>query len=777
MALLHERMLIEQLSLVILMVAVYVMLGFVITTTVAQALPQALPGCPDKCGNLTIPYPFGIGANCHRVGFPIICNTSTEPPTALWGNITVTAFSLDEAEMQVLQYIARDCYDKQGKKTRNNNPWLCLPPPFTISDTKNKFIAVGCDTYALFKGFRGEERYITGCISFCDSLGSVDQESCSGVGCCQTNIPSGMKNRTVELTSYNNHSDIWGFNPCSYAFIVQEGEFKFSNKTFQQLDKLENVPMILNWAIGVEEDPCDEAQKRQDYVCKGNSTCANPIHRSGYVCKCKKGYEGNPYHPNGCQDIDECSLPNINPCTNGTCSNLPGSHTCSCPTGYTIDSVNGTSCLKNPPTSNNNSLEISVGVIAAFFVLLVVFFCLYCGMKRRQFKKQQDKFFKQNGGLFLRQQLAGYNGSVDAATIFTEEELKKATNNFNEERKIGEGGYGVVYKGNLSADHHKKVVAIKKSKVSGPITETQSLEFANEMIVLSQIHHKNVVRLLGCCLETQTPILVYEYISHGTLHDHIHRKDNKYPRLPLDLRLKTAADTAEALSYLHHYTQPPIIHRDVKAMNILLDQKYTAKVADFGASKLVPDQDEGKLSTLVQGTLGYLDPEYLMSHILTEKSDVYSFGVVLVELITSQKALSSNKNSEVGRNLANVFVRAMKEGCLDEILDAEIAKEGEGFEKVVETVADLANRCLRLRGEERPSMKEVAVELGGLLKIMGKDSDERKADFKRSPQETNQETEYLLGSTANFVVDISVEYDHSMQTQHIQMVKPYGDGR
>ncbi|PQM38887.1 hypothetical protein Pyn_12902 [Prunus yedoensis var. nudiflora] len=115
-------------------------------------------------------------------------------------------------------------------------------------------------------------------------------------------------------------------------------------------------------------------------------------------------------------------------------------------------------------------------------------------------------------------------------------------------------------------------------------------------------------------------------------------------------------------------------------MNILLDQKYTAKVADFGASKLVPDQDEGKLSTLVQGTLGYLDPEYLMSHILTEKSDVYSFGVVLVELISSQKALSSNKNSEVGRNLANVFVRAMKEGCLDEILDAEIAKEGEGLE-------------------------------------------------------------------------------------------------
>ncbi|VVA28339.1 PREDICTED: wall-associated [Prunus dulcis] len=462
---LHERMLVEQLSLVILMVGVYVMLGSVITTTVAQALPQALPGCPDKCGNLTIPYPFGIGVNCHMAGFPIICNTSTEPPTALWGNIIVTAFSLDEAEMQGLQYIARDCYDKQGNNTYNNDPWLRLPPPFTISDTKNKFIAVGCDTYALFKGFRGEERYITGCISSCDSLGSVDQDSCSGVGCCQTNIPSGMKNRTVELTSYNNHLDIWGFNPCSYAFIVEEGEFKFSNKTFQQLDSLENVPMIFNWAIGVEEDPCDEAQKRQDYILM-NAAC-------------------------------QILIPAL---------------------------------MERAPIYLEVTLVYAPqGVIAAFFVLLVVFFCLYCGMKRRQFKKQQDKFFKQNGGLFLRQQLASYNGSVDAATIFTEEELRKATNNYNEERKIGEGGYGVVYNGNLSADHHNKVVAIKKSKVSAPITETQSLEFVNEVIVLSQIHHKNVVRLLGCCLETQTPILVYEYISHGTLHDHIHRKDNLNP--------------------------------------------------------------------------------------------------------------------------------------------------------------------------------------------------------------------------------------------------------
>ncbi|PQM37235.1 hypothetical protein Pyn_18376 [Prunus yedoensis var. nudiflora] len=746
--------------------------SLVLFATITSAVGQAKQNCPDRCGNLTIPYPFGVNEDCY-MGSDYFINCAPNGTAFLRNsNIRVTNISVDLGEIQIQQYLTYDCYTEEGEH-RYNIPELWVTPPYTISGAKNKFMAVGCDTYAEFEGYRPNQNlpFIAGCMSQCLGLDSVDENSCSGIGCCQTSIPDGLKNRTVFLKSYNNHTYVMDFNPCSYAFIVQEGQFNFSgNASFQQLANVSELPMVLNWDIG--DESCDVVAEKKNSSCMAHTKCVNRTignqAPSGYICQCLPGYYGNPYHPDGCLDVDECK--DSNPCDIGTCLNKPGDYTCKCPKGYK-NTEDLKKCIKK---NTNTPIKVAMGVIAAFFVLLVVFFFLYCAMKRRQFKKQQDKFFKQNGGLFLRQQLASYNGSVEAAQIFTEAELEKATNNYNEERKIGEGGYGVVYSGNLSADQHNKVVAIKKSKVNAPIAETQSLEFVNEVIVLSQIHHKNVVRLLGCCLETQTPILVYEYISHGTLHDHIHRKDNKYPRLPLDLRLKIAADTAEALSYLHHYTEPPIIHRDVKAMNILLDQKYTAKVADFGASKLVPDQDEGQLSTLVQGTLGYLDPEYLQSHILTEKSDVYSFGVVLVELITSQKALSSNKKSEVDRNLANAFVRAMKESRLNEILDAEIAKEGEGFGKVVETVADLANRCLRLRGEERPSMKEVAVELGGILKIMGKDSDEGKADFKRSPQETD----HLLGSPANFVVDISsAEYDHSMQTQHIQMVKPYGDGR
>ncbi|PQM37347.1 wall-associated receptor kinase 5 [Prunus yedoensis var. nudiflora] len=356
-------------------------------------------------------------------------------------------------------------------------------------------------------------------------------------------------------------------------------------------------------------------------------------------------------------------------------------------------------------------------------------------MKNRMFNKLKQKYFEDNGGLFLKQELASYAGSVrTAARIFTEEELKKATNNYHVSGKIGEGGYGTVYKGILS---NEQVVAKKKSKVIGPITESR--QFVNEVIVLSQIHHKNVVRLLGCCLETQTPILVYEFIAHGTLYEHIHRKNNKGTSpLSLPLRLTIASDTSEALAYLHYSTSTPIIHRDVKATNILLDENYTAKVSDFGASRLVPDQDENKLSTFVQGTVGYLDPEYLQSNILTEKSDVYSFGVVLVELLTSQRALCFEK-PEAERNLAKVFVSLLDSDRLGQILDDEIV-EGH-FERVTK-VADLAKRCLRLRGEERPSMKEVAAELDGLVPTMELYPSGGKPNFPR----TQKDTDYLLGS-------------------------------
>lgn len=229
---------------------------------------------------------------------------------------------------------------------------------------------------------------------------------------------------------------------------------------------------------------------------------------------------------------------------------------------------------------------------------------------------------------------------------------KKATNNYHESKILGRGGQGTVYKGLLPDGCS---VAIKKSIIGDQI---QVQQFVNEVIVLSQINHRNVVKLLGCCLETQVPLLVYEYVSNGSVFDHLHNADHE-SFISWEARLKIATEAAEALSYLHSAASPPIIHRDVKLANILLDENYNAKVSDFGASRLVPSNKE-QITTLVRGTLGYLDPEYFQTSQLTEKSDVYSFGVVLIELLTGLKAISFER-PEHERNLTLYFIAVMKE--------------------------------------------------------------------------------------------------------------------
>ncbi|CAL1362663.1 unnamed protein product [Linum trigynum] len=240
------------------------------------------------------------------------------------------------------------------------------------------------------------------------------------------------------------------------------------------------------------------------------------------------------------------------------------------------------------------------------------------GVHKRKQMKHKREFFKQNGGILLQQLLFKTNpnssssslNNNNTARIFTEHELNLATKNFNKSMVVGRGGFGVVYKGTFSSSTSSSAattVAIKKSMA---IDRSQIEQFVNEVIVLSQIHHPNAVKLLGCCLETQVPLLVYEFITNGTLFEHVHEEGFK-GSLPWETRLRIAVETAAALAYMH---SNQIIHRDVKSANILLDDGFTAKVADFGVSRLVPF-DEEQISTLVQGTLGYMDPEYFQSGI------------------------------------------------------------------------------------------------------------------------------------------------------------------
>jgi serine/threonine protein kinase len=334
-------------------------------------------------------------------------------------------------------------------------------------------------------------------------------------------------------------------------------------------------------------------------------------------------------------------------------------------------------------------------------VLLVGGWWSYKVVKKRRKIKQKNKFFKRNGGLLLQQQLSSHEANVENIKLFSSKDLEKATDRFNVNRILGQGGQGTVYKGMLADG---RIVAVKKSKV---IDEGKQLkEFINEVVILSQINHRNVVKLIGCCLETEVPLLVYEYVCNGTLFQYVNGQIEEFP-LTWDLRLRIATEVAGALFYLHSAASTPIYHRDIKSTNILLDDKYRAKVADFGTSRSI-DVDQTHLTTLVHGTFGYLDPEYLQSSQFTEKSDVYSFGVVLAELLTGEKAISSTRTQEP-RSLATYFIQSVEGNNLFDIIDCQVLKEGKKEE--ILAVANLAKRCLNLNGKKRPTMKEVAIEL------------------------------------------------------------------
>jgi serine/threonine protein kinase len=361
-------------------------------------------------------------------------------------------------------------------------------------------------------------------------------------------------------------------------------------------------------------------------------------------------------------------------------------------------------------------------------VLLFGLWRLYKLIKNRQNKELKKKFFKRNGGLLLQQELSTSDGSVQKTKIYSSKELEVATDGFNVNRILGEGGQGTVYKGMLTDG---RIIAVKKSKV---VDEENLEEFINEVVILSQINHRNVVKLLGCCLETEVPILVYEFISNGNLYKYIHVQNDDF-LLSWEMRLRIAIEVAGALAYLHSAASIPIYHRDIKSTNILLDEKYRATISDFGSSRSIVI-DQTHLTTHVQGTFGYLDPEYFQSSQFTEKSDVYSFGVVLVELLSGQKPIFSASPKE-SRSLATHFIMLMEDNRLFDILDARV-KEHCHNEEVV-AVGNLARKCLNLNGKNRPTMKEVTTEL------------ERVIQKGSNVQQDSQENESIMA-------DLSMQY-------------------
>ncbi|CAL5009691.1 unnamed protein product [Urochloa decumbens] len=377
------------------------------------------------------------------------------------------------------------------------------------------------------------------------------------------------------------------------------------------VDPLESASV--QWAVA--NLTCQLAQQNASrYACvSSNSTCISVLSSSagyvGYRCKCSPGFEGNPYVHDGCHDIDECQqTPGI---CEGFCHNTIGSFTCTkCP-DHTVYDVRTMQCISTP--KRNLLLGIIIGLTSGFGILLfgLSAVVLIQRWKRNSQKKLRRKYFQKNQGILLEQLISSDENASDNTKIFSLEELEKATNNFDPTRILGHGGHGTVYKGILS---DQRVVAIKKSKA---IKDGEINDFINEVAILSQINHRNIVKLFGCCLESEVPLLVYDFITHGSLFQILNAGSGSGFSLSWNESLRIATEAAGALYYLHSSASMSIFHRDVKSSNILLDGNYTAKVSDFGASRSVPI-DQTHVSTNVQGTFGYLDPEYYQTGKLNE---------------------------------------------------------------------------------------------------------------------------------------------------------------
>ncbi|CAN6999869.1 unnamed protein product [Brassica oleracea var. botrytis] len=674
-----------------------ILLSLLTLLITAKNLDPSSSLCNRFCGGISIPFPFGIGPkHCYLNGwYEVVCNTTTSLSTPFLSKINRELMSIrlrKTIDSTQGVFHIKSPVTSSGCSQRDEKP---LPlnltgkgSPFFITQS-NRLVSVGCDTRALVTDL---ESQIIGCESSCDrnksrlGLGKI----CGGYRCCQAMITADRP----QVIGVDLESSAGGNTTlCKVAFLTKETYSPANVIQPEQISSNGFTVIELGWFFDASVTQLAKPVgcfnlTGDDYDTSESSCVCEYSYLSGFghsSCFCNDGYEGNPYLQGGCVDIDECEGElGQSRCGGQTCVNVPGSFRC-------------------VPKKTEKIKPVIQGLVIGLtllFLVLGIWGLIKLVKKKRKIIRKRE-FFKRNGGLLLKQQLnTEEGGNVETSRIFSSKELEKATDNFNKNRVLGQGGQGTVYKGMLVDG---RIVAVKRSKV---LDNDKVEEFINEVHVLSQINHRNIVKLMGCCLETEVPILVYEHIPNGDLFKRLHDDSDDYT-MTWEVRLRIAVEIAGALAYLHSAASTPVYHRDVKTTNILLDDKYRAKVSDFGTSRSI-SIDQTHLTTHVAGTFGYLDPEYFQTSLFTDKSDVYSFGIVLVELITGEKPFSVVRLEE-NRGLASHFIEAMKENRVLDIVDSRIKEECKP-EQVL-AVAKLARRCLSLKGKKRPSMREVSSDL------------------------------------------------------------------
>ncbi|KFK22992.1 hypothetical protein AALP_AAs54686U000200 [Arabis alpina] len=351
----------------------------------------------------------------------------------------------------------------------------------------------------------------------------------------------------------------------------------------------------------------------------------------------------------------------------------------------------------NHDDSNNHLLAIIFASLASIVVLVSAIAGIVVFLKKR---KNGQAIRNAASNIELNPN-PPYNSNLPMKLELSYAEVERSTNKFA--RIIGRGGCGIVYHGVLESQQ----VAVKLLDKSSRDAYNQ---FIAEVGILLRVHHRNLVKLIGYCREADCMALIYEFMVNGDLKNHLSGKSGHF--LSWETRLKIAIQVAHGLEYLHHGCNPPIIHRDVKIRNILLDENFEAKLGDFGLSKSLPTDEATHVSTVLAGTHGYMDPAYLTSSRLTDKSDVYSFGIVLLELITNQNANDESRERPLIADWANSMV---VKGATSNIIDPKL--DGQFDTKSLHDAIDLAIACINEVSGNRPGIDRVALRLNDCLAL------------------------------------------------------------